>query len=304
MTPEHYSDVLRQYSTYAKNYSGNQLYKIGVGANRTDYNWTEVVMKNAQGSIQGLSLHCYTGSPSIATDFNDAQYYDHLRVGYEIDVIIQKHSTIMDKYDPNKRVGLMVDEWGAWHRVEKGTNPGFLYQQNTLRDALLAAMTLNIFNNHCDRVRMSNIAQLVNVLQALFLTKDEKFLKTPTFYIYNMYKVHQDAKLIPSNVTTGNVVNGLPQVTVSASKDADGLVHVSFVNVDLEKAAEIECIINSDNSYSADGGEIVTSAKAQDCNTFEVPNTITEKSFNDYKIKGNRVSIKVPAKSAVTICLK
>ena len=85
--------------------------------------------------------------------------------------LVTRHSTIMDKYDPNKKVALAVDEWGIWTDVEPGTNPGFLYQQNSLRDAIVAATTLNIFNNHSDRVRLANLAQTVNVLQALVLTQ-------------------------------------------------------------------------------------------------------------------------------------
>lgn len=305
MTPEYYSDLCKRYSTYMKNYSGNNLYKIGCGANSEDYNWTEVVMKNAARFINGLSLHYYTGGSGRATQFNNENYYSTLARGYNINNVITKHSTIMDKYDPAKRVGLMVDEWGFWHGTEEGTNPHFLYQQNTLRDAILAAMTLNIFNNHCDRVRMGNIAQFVNVLQALFLTDGEKMIKTPTYYVYDMYKVHQNATLLPSNVKTDLIEKtSMPGVIVSASKNSEGEINISFVNVSLDKSNEIDCVITSDNKYKANGGIILTSSDAHDLNTFENPDKIKNASFKDYSIKDNRLKFSLPAKSIVTISLK
>lgn len=304
MTPEHYSDVCRQYATYSRNFSGNSLYKIAVGANSDDYNWTEVVMKNAAGMVSGLSLHHYSWASSKALDFDENGYYDLLYKAYRMDEIVSRHSTIMDKYDPAKRVGLMVDEWGAWHRVEEGTNPGFLYQQNSMRDAILAGMTLNIFNNHCDRVRMGNIAQLVNVLQALFLTEGEKMLKTPTFHVYNMYKVHQDATMLPSGVSCEKTPKDIPAVSVSASRDATGKIHVSFVNVSLDKEADVECNIFSDRELKATGGQILTSEDIHAHNTFDAPETVKNEQFSSYKVKGNKVSLKLPAKSIVTICLE
>jgi len=304
MTPDYYSDVCRRYSVYMRNFSGNNLYKIGVGANSADYNWTEVVMRNAQGSFNGLSLHYYTGGNGRALEFDDAKYYQTITRGYRIEEIISKHSTIMDKYDPGKRVGLMVDEWGVWHTVEEGTNPGFLYQQNSMRDAIVAAMTLNIFNNHCDRVRMGNIAQFVNVLQALFLTKDEKMIKTPTYYVYDMYKVHQDATMLPSNVNGQVTEDKVPEVIVSASKNSEGEINISFVNVSLTKDNDIDCVITSDNDYKANGGQILVSKDIHGHNSFEKPDEVKNVAFKDYSIKGNRLSFKLPAKSVVTICLK
>jgi len=304
MTPEHYSDVCRQYSTYSREFSGNKLYKIAVGANSDDYNWTEVVMKNAGAYVSGLSLHHYSWAHKRALDFNEDDYYTLLQRGYMIDAIVSRHSTIMDKYDPAKRVGLMVDEWGTWYQVEEGTNPGFLYQQNSMRDAILAGMTLNIFNNHCDRVRMGNIAQLVNVLQALFLTEGEKMIKTPTFYVYNMFKVHQDATMLPSGVNCGKTPKDIPAVSVSASKDAAGKIHISFVNISLDKDADIECNVFSDRTLKAAGGEILVSQDIHAHNSFDAPDTVKNAPFSSYSVKGNKVSMKLPAKSLVTICLE
>jgi len=304
MTAEHYADVCRQYSTFMKSYSGNRLYKIGVGAGSTDYNWTEVLMRNASNFINGLSIHYYTIGNGRALEFDDEKYYQTMQRGYDIENIITNHSTIMDKYDPAKRVGLMVDEWGLLHTVEEGTDPILLYQQNCMRDAILAGMTLNIFNNHCDRVRMGNIAQFVNVVQSLFLTKDEKMIKTPTYHIFDMYKVHQDATLLPSNVITEKINQQTPEVVVSSSKNANGEINISFVNVSLTKDNEIDCILTSDSQYKANGGQILVSKDIHDHNSFEKPDEVKNAPFNNYSIRNNRLTFTLPAMSIVTICLK
>ncbi|MDR1645805.1 MAG: alpha-N-arabinofuranosidase, partial [Tannerellaceae bacterium] len=209
MTPDHYSDLYRRYATYCRNYGDNRLYKIACGANADNYNWTETVMKNVGWQMNGLSLHYYTiptnnwGRKGSATQFDETEYFNTISNTLFMEELVAKHSTIMDKYDPQKHIGLMTDEWGIWTDVEPGTNPGFLYQQNSLRDAILAAVNLNIFNAHCDRVKMANIAQTVNVLQAVILTDKEKMLLTPTYWVYYLYKVHQDATLLPVSLTSG-----------------------------------------------------------------------------------------------------
>src|SRR5579862_8592418 len=211
MTPEFYADNYRRYNTFVKNYPGNRIYRIACGANGADYRWTEVLMSNAVRQMDGLSLHYYGGTgreSRSATDFAESDWIYLLSRAARMDDLISRHSQIMDRYDPQKRVGLMVDEWGAWHSVEPGTNPGFLYQQNTLRDALVAGCTLNIFNNHCDRVRMANIAQMINVLQAMILTDKEKMLLTPTYYVYKMYASFQDASFVPATVSGPDYVQG------------------------------------------------------------------------------------------------
>ncbi len=312
MTAEHYSDVYRQFATYCKNYGDNRLFKIAVGPSSDDYNWMDVVMKNVGRQANGVSLHHYSvpswqGSKGSATEFGEKDYYNIISMAYKMEELVTEHSAIMDKYDPDKNIGLMVDEWGSWYDVEPGTNPSFLYQQNTMRDAILAGMTLNIFNNHCDRVRMANIAQVVNVLQALFLTEGEKMIKTPTFYIFDMYKVHQDATMLPVTVRTNFLPyedRTQPQLSVSASKDADGLIHISLVNTDLKEELEIACTLNSSARLAKNGGEIITSENIQDHNTFDNPDVITSKNFDDYSVEDNTLTLKVPAKSVITLCLK
>jgi alpha-N-arabinofuranosidase len=309
MTPDHYSDLYRRYATYCRNYGDNRLYKIACGANEADYNWTETVMKNVGGRMQGLSLHYYTiptknwSKKGSATQFNETEYFNTISNTLFMEELISKHSTIMDKYDPQKRIGLMTDEWGIWTDVEPGTNPGFLYQQNTLRDAILAAINLNIFNAHCDRVKMTNIAQTVNVLQAVILTEKEKMLLTPTYWVYWLYKIHQDAVLLPVLFTSGKYeLNGrkMDAINVSASKDASEKIHITLVNIDPNKPQTIETELRGVTAKKV-SGKILTSAKINDYNSFDKPNTVTVKDFNDAKLSGGKLNISLPAKSVVML---
>ena len=199
MRPEYYADEYRRYATYVRSFSGNKIYKIACGASDFNYRWTEVLMREAGRFMDGLSLHYYTvardwKNKGSAIDFDERDWFMTMKKTLMMDELVTRHSTIMDQYDPDKRVGLIVDEWGTWHDPEPGTHPRFLYQQNTLRDALVAGINLNIFNNHCDRVQMANIAQTINVLQAVILTEGEKMILTPTYHVFDMYKVHQNAQ--------------------------------------------------------------------------------------------------------------
>jgi alpha-N-arabinofuranosidase len=309
MTPDHYSDLYRRYATYCRNYGDNRLYKIACGANEADYNWTETVMKNVGNRMQGLSLHYYTlptgnwGNKGSATQFDENEYFATISKTLFMEELINKHSTLMDKYDPQKRTGLMIDEWGIWTNVEPGTNPGFLYQQNTLRDAILAGINLNIFNAHCDRVKMTNIAQTVNVLQAVILTEKDKMLLTPTYWVYYLYKVHQDATLLPISFTSEKYeLNGkkIDAVSVSASKDASGKIHITLVNIDPNKEQSIQTELRGAETKNV-SGQLLTSAKINDYNTFEKSNTVSVKDFKDAKLSKNTLSVKLPAKSVVML---
>ncbi|MDR1609911.1 MAG: alpha-N-arabinofuranosidase [Candidatus Symbiothrix sp.] len=309
MTPEFYSDQYRRYATYCRNYGDNRLYKIACGANSADYHWTETVMKNVGRQMHGLSLHYYTiptgnwGKKGSATQFDETEYFNTISNTLFMEELVAKHSTIMDKYDPQKRVGLMTDEWGIWTDVEPGTNPGFLYQQNTLRDAILAGINLNIFNKHCDRVKMANIAQTVNVLQAVILTDKEKMLLTPTYWVYYLYKVHQDATLLPVSITSATYeMNGkkIDAISVSASKDASGKIHITLVNIDPNKAQSIETEVRGIAAKKV-SGKILTSAKINDYNSFENPVTVTVKDFKEAKLSGEKLHISLPAKSVVML---
>lgn len=305
MRPEYYADLYKRYSTYVRN-RGTPVFKIACGANAFDYNWTEVLMREAGRRMNGLSLHyyCGTGKKSrSATNFDEEDWFHLLRNALRMDELITKHSAIMDKYDPQKRVALIVDEWGTWHAVEPGTNPGFLYQQNTLRDALVAGLTLNIFNNHCDRVKMANIAQTINVLQAMILTDKEKMIVTPTYYVFEMYTVHHDATMLPCEVQCENYSygdNSIPALNVSASRDDSGKVHISICNLNPNKPAELVCEIPG-MKFKGVSGRILTADKMNAHNTFEKPDAVKPVVFSDTKLTESGIQAKIPAKSVVVL---
>ncbi len=314
MLAEHYANVYRNFAIYCRDYGDNKLFKIAGGPSSDDYNWTEVLMKNVgPDKMWGLSLHHYTvpngwedpKGKGSATKFSEQEYFVTMEKALFMDELITKHTAIMDKYDPQKKVAFSVDEWGAWYDVEPGTNKGFLYQQNTLRDALLCATTMNIFHKHSDRVRMANIAQMVNVLQAIILTKDEKMVLTPTYYVYDMYKVHQDATNFPVEVLTPYYTLGtksLPAINVSASKDAKGVIHVSLVNLDPKNDIVINCNMGLIQAKSV-SGQIITAKELGTFNTFESPNQIQMASFTGAKVKDGVLSLTIPAKSVITVAI-
>ena len=311
MTAEHYSDVYRTYATFMGNVSNTRLFPIASGASDADYHWTETLMKNIpRHMVSGLAMHHYSvidwNKKGSATDFTEQQYFTTMQRALQMDELVTRHSAIMDKYDPEKNTALVVDEWGGWYNVEPGTNPGFLYQQNTMRDAMIAATTLNIFNNHSDRVRMANLAQLVNVLQAVILTDKEKMILTPTYHVMEMYNVHQDARLIPLTLKCNDYVlnkEKMPAVSVSASLDSLGLTHISLVNIDTKKSQDISIDLNA-AKFTSVTGRILTSEKIQDHNTFTEPDKIKPAVFNGAGIKGNILSLNMPPFSVVVLELK
>lgn len=263
--------------------------------------------------MYGITLHYYTiptgswtGSKGSATVFNEQQYFNTMKNCLKMEEYVTKHSAIMDKYDKEKQVALLVDEWGIWTDVEPGTNPGFLYQQNSLRDALIAGTTLNIFNNHSDRVRGANLAQSVNVLQAVILTKGRQMLLTPTYHIFDLYKVHQDATYLPLHFISPDYVmdeQRLPSLNVSASKDSVGTVHITLVNIDPNKPLQIKSTLDG-LPWQKVTGSIVSSAKLTDINTFENPEAIRVQTFNGAKKEGKALLVNLPAKSVVMLELK
>ena len=248
MKPEYYANIYRQYATFMTDWTNRgELFRIASGASSSDYNWTEVLMRDIpHNMLEGVALHHYSvidwKKKGPAKDFSEEQYFQIMQRALLMDELIINHATIMDKYDPDKKVALVVDEWGGWYDVEPGTNPGFLFQQNTMRDAILAGATLNIFHNHSDRVRMANLAQTVNVLQAVILTEGEKMLLTPTYHVMEMYNVHQDATLLPLDLKCNQYVfnnEKLPAVSASASRDGQGITHISLVNIDAHANQEV-----------------------------------------------------------------
>jgi alpha-N-arabinofuranosidase len=312
MTPEYYANEYRKYATFMTDWSNSsKVFRIASGANSADYNWTEVLMKNIPlQMLEGVALHHYSvidwGKKGPSTNFTEEQYFTTMKRALFMEELVNKHSAIMDKYDPKKKVALVVDEWGGWYEVEPGTNPGFLYQQNTMRDAMIAGTSLNIFNNHSDRIRMANLAQVVNVLQSVILTNEEKMILTPTYHVMEMYKVHQDATLLPLAIKSNDYTLGnekLPAVSGSASRAKNGATNVTLVNIDAKKVQEIT--INLDGGqFKTVNGRVLTSKSLQDHNTFEKPNVIAPATFKGASVKGKTLTVKLPPFSVVALELK
>ena len=310
MRPQYYGDLYRRYQTYIRNYKSDApIYKICCGANAGDTHWTKEVLATTfdhtpefmHGMMDGLSLHYYTvpgewSNKGSATDFDEKKYYLTLSKTLYMDTLIKRHGAIMDEYDPGKKIGMIVDEWGTWYDVEAGTNPGFLYQQNTMRDALVAGINLNIFNKHCERVKMANIAQLVNVLQSVILTEGEKMVKTPTYHVFNMYKHHQEGELVDSSIETKYVglekSDLVPNLHESVSYGKDGKLHLTLVNLSLEEAYEVESVLVDSIVDDVKGTILTNEMKAH--NTFEAPNTVHTEEFSNVSVVNGNIKLTIP----------
>lgn len=312
MKAEYYADVYRQYATFMTDWGNSDgIYRIASGASDDDYHWTEVLMKELPPKMfDALGLHHYSvidwGKKGSSTDFSEREYFTTMQRALLMEELVTKHSAIMDKYDPKKTKALAVDEWGGWYDVVQGTNGAFLFQQNTMRDAMIAGATLNIFNNHCDRVKMANLAQIINVLQAVILTKDEKMILTPTYHVMEMYNVHQDALMLPVTLASNKYIldkDMLDAVSVSASKDKNGAVHISLVNIDAKLEQEIKIDLQGLSAKTITG-RILKSARLQDYNSFDNPAMIKPVTFTNASLSGNSVSVKLPAFSVVVLELK
>ncbi len=308
MTAEYYANEYRRYQTYIRQYSPDRkIYKIACGSSGLDYEWTDILMKQAGRYMDGLSLHYYTvphdwSHKGPALGFSREDYVDTLQKALYIDTVIAKHSAIMDQYDPERRVGLVVDEWGTWYDVEPGTNPGFLYQQNSMRDAMVAGLTLNIFNSHCERVHMANLAQLVNVLQALILTEGPRMLLTPTYYVFKLFMHHQENELLFSETKAAVLEGGLPAVQATASVDTDGIIHVTMVNPGLDEAQAASISLCGFRPEKI-SGEILTGAMDAH-NTFDKPDTVKDEAFSDYAITGDGLEVTLPPVSVVHLAIQ
>jgi alpha-N-arabinofuranosidase len=318
MTAEYYAGEYRRYQTYVRNFGDNRIYKIACGPRNDDYHWTEVLMRqarNMRGSLlmDGLSLHYYTPDMPYrlhqsATQFGEREWVAILKTASYMDELIVNHSAIMDHYDPEKQVGLIVDEWGTWYAAEPGTNPRFLYQQNSLRDALVAALTLNIFNRHCERVAMANIAQTVNVLQALILTEadGDRMVLTPTYHVFDMYKVHHDATLLPLDLRCDDYTYGeysMPSISASASRDSAGRVHLTLCHMDPNHDVDLRCEARG-MQLKAVRGRVLTADQITAHNTFDRPDQVRPAELPAPAVNGNQWTITIPAKSVVLLELQ
>ena len=307
MRPEFYADQYRRFQCFCRQYGKNKLYKIACGPSDQDVAWTEVLMKNAAFCMDGLSLHRYTvpGSwthKNSATRFSEEDYWQTLALSGEMDKTIRMHEGVMDRYDPEKKIGLIVDEWGTWFEVEPGTNPGFLYQQNTMRDAMVAAVHLDIFNRHCGRVRMANIAQTVNVLQAIILTEGDKMVLTPTYYVFDLYKAHMDARELDCFVhapEAGTEAYRMPGITASAS-EKDGRVTLTVSNLNPTEAQDVTVSLRGEQISAAEGR--ILQGRMDQYNDFgNAP--LKTKPFTDFETANGEIILHLPACSVAEIRL-
>lgn len=320
MLPEYYANEYRRYQTYVRDYKKDKkIKKIACGANVDDYEWTQGVLKTCfthspeflHGFMDGLSLHYYVHPEGwdvkgSATDFDERTWYKTLSKALYMDELIRRHGAIMDMFDPEKKIGMIVDEWGNWYTEEPGTRPGFLYQQNTMRDALVAGITLNIFNKYSQRVKMANLAQMVNVLQAVILTEGEDMVLTPTYHVFHMYQNHQDADLIESSLETEKIGMEehymVPNLTESVTVDENGVLHLTLTNLSLTEAYDMETMVLNQQVSEAVGEIVAEESHAM--NTFEEPQRVCRKTFEGIHITKEGIHFTIPACSVLHITIK
>ncbi len=306
MSALQYAWEYRRYQSYCRHLGGKGLYKVACGHNDE---WNEILMREAGKLIDGLSVHYYSfmrdwDHKGAATGFPASDWYSLIKNALGIEDFIDRTATIMDRYDPGRRVGMIVDEWGTWHKVEPGTNPGFLYQENTIRDAVVAGLSLNIFNRHADRVHMANIAQTVNVLQAMILTEGPRMLLTPTYHVFDMYKVHQDAALLPLHLEAETLERegfSIPAISASASRDASGKTHLSLCNLDALEGAEVAVSLRGAPALGKVAGSILSASRTDARNDFAKPDAVAPKPFEGARIEGGTLGLRVPPMSVVVL---
>lgn len=325
MRPEYYADLYRQFSGYVRKVGGPGIYRIACGAHDELYDWTEVLMREAADQFEGLSYHYYTGLPKrdgvsrSSTEYGDYEWFLTMHRAIGLEAALERHMSIMDAYDPERRVGLIVDEWGTWHDVEPGTNPGFLYQQNTIRDALVAAHHLNLFGAKSNRIHMTNIAQTINVLQAVLLTDGAHLIKTPTYHVFDMYQGHHDGVLVRTNIDRGEYDyegTALPALSSLCTRGEDGSLHLTIANVDPNQSHEIavelrggrpelvrETVPDTQTGDLKITGRILVSESMQAHNTVEEPVKVAPKKFDDFRVDGESQSLRltVPERSVIEI---
>lgn len=309
MRPEYYADLYRHYQTFVKNYGDNRIERIACGSSGDDLEWTEVLMSRASRFMQGLSLHWYTlptGSwerKGDALRFDEAEWHSTFVRALHMDTLLGKHGAIMDRHDPERRVALVVDEWGSWYDPTPGSNPGFLEQQNSLRDALVAAVSLHVFQRHSGRVRMANIAQTVNVLQAMILTDQARMLLTPTYHVFEMYKVHQGASWVPLTLQTPAYTlagKSLPMLHASASRDASGTTHLSLVNLHPRRSVNL----NVTGLGSVRDGRLLTAPEMASHNSFERPDAVVPVALHALRASGKQLELALPPKSVAVLAAR
>jgi alpha-N-arabinofuranosidase len=311
MTPDYYSDLYRRFSVYARDWQPNELKRIAAGPGGTDLEWLDVLAGRVRRGVEGISMHYYTiGSPRWndklpSIGFGEEGWFRIVRDSLKMDPLLDEAEEIMAKHDPQNRIGLYVDEWGTWYTPFPGSNPAFLVQQNTIRDAVVAGATFHIFHDHAERVKMANIAQLVNVLQALILTEGEAMVLTPTYYVFDMYQVHHDATYLPVDLETEYVLHGgetMPAVSASASKDAEGRVHLSLVNMDPKAPVAVRAKIQG-VAVGSVTGTVLTADALDGHNTVEAPDRVKPEAFGGATLSGSELAAELPPRSVVVLAL-
>ncbi|HCL30210.1 MAG TPA: alpha-N-arabinofuranosidase [Candidatus Latescibacteria bacterium] len=308
MRPEYYADLFRNHVAFLRNLGDNRLYKIACGPYGEDLHWTEVLMRETQPRklMHALAMHFYCGSgreKQLAIEGGEDDWYFLLNTANRMDALLKAQIAVMDRYDPDDRVGMLVDEWGTWHLVESGTNEGFLYQQNTMRDAVAASLTLNIFNRHCRRVHGTNIAQTVNVLQAMVLTEGDHMLLTPTYHVFDMYSAHHDAVCLPCHVDAGQLGAGdtqVPGLSASASRADDGSVHVTMTNLSATDSSTVAVSLHGLDTPSLQG-RLLSGSAMNSHNSFDAPTTVRPVDFDDLTVTAHGFDVELPARSVVAV---
>lgn len=308
MRPEYYADLYRRFASFCRDYSGNRLMRVACGPGGYNRDWSRIVLRRAADRMQGFSLHFYTVWPNWqdktpATGFGEREWFHMLKECLRIEGTIAETEELMDRYDENNRVELYVDEWGAWYRTESG-HPGYsLYQQNSLRDAVLAGISFHILHDHNRRVKMANMAQTINVLQSMVLTKGRQMLLTPTYHLFEMYKVHHDSTRLPVDYDSPQYAfegDSMPAVSIGASYDAAGKVHVSLVNAHAHNSFDVRCDLPGIQANSVTG-RILTAEQLDAHNSFADPDRVKPAAFDDAELDGGRLNVELPARSVVVL---
>lgn len=317
MTPEFYADLYCQYQNFVRHYNDTPMMKIASGYGGSDPDGKDLAVfmdkithRRYPVQTDGISIHYYVylrgEMQHSATQYGEAEWFTVLKMAHHMDHVIAEHARVLDQYDPEKRMWLIVDEWGTWYPNEPGTNVNFLYQQNAIRDAVVAAHTLHLFQKHGDRVQMTNIAQMVNVLQAMILTQGEQMLLTPTYHVYEMFKAHQDADLLALEIDAPVYQVGeeaIPSVSASASRASDGSVLLTLCNLTPTESIALSCNFADVNLSQADG-RILAGESLTAHNTFDAPDRVQPVPFDGATLRDGGLDITLPAASVVALTLR
>jgi alpha-N-arabinofuranosidase len=318
MTPEFYTDLYKRYATFLKSPADNRPKKVASGGSNENTDWTEALSAGVRGNIgiflglDGISHHYYTlptGEWAVkgkSTGFPESEWISTLQNTMRIDGYLTLNEDVLDQHDPDGNIGLYLDEWGTWYDPEEGHNPGFLYQQSSIRDALVAALNFNIFHRHTRRLHMANIAQTVNVLQAVVLTEGDRIVRTPTYHAFEMYIPFQDSTYLPLTIddvpaySVGDVT--VPQVSASSALVANGDLVIGLVNLHAKDAIEVTASIRGFGATAA-SGRVLTGDAIDAHNTFDRPDTVAPRSL-PVTLDSGQVRVSLPARSVSVLTLR